>query len=301
MASLLPMQVRFPTFVQARSRLMLEEINLDARARTAGTTALIATNGGSSSGWGSSGGDRGQQLQQAGGYQPRQAKRSAPSERGGRGRGRGNGGHGGLPPASPSSQQPWMGYFAPWGAPFPPPGRAPWVPPNAARVLGPRPGVTHHAYPMVYGAPPAYGAAPHYGAPPPPPQHAAPPPPSCDQTGLLHTAMNNMSLQPPATGERYLDTGASNHITNNAGNLSSYCFSSKHPSILVGDGSYMPVLATGTASLPPRPFSLNHVLFSPSIIKNLLSVRQFTTDNSVSVEFDPHGFLGDQDPSHEVK
>ncbi|XP_020196085.1 uncharacterized protein [Aegilops tauschii subsp. strangulata] len=36
MASLLPMQVPFPTFVQARSRLMPEEISLDVRARAEG-------------------------------------------------------------------------------------------------------------------------------------------------------------------------------------------------------------------------------------------------------------------------
>lgn len=34
---------------------------------------------------------------------------------------------------------------------------------------------------------------------------------------------------------------------------------------------------------------LRHVLVSPDIIKNLISVRQFTTDNNVSVEFDPLG------------
>ncbi|XP_040258637.1 uncharacterized protein [Aegilops tauschii subsp. strangulata] len=60
MALLLPMHVPFPNFVQAGSRLMLEEINLDARARTAGTTALIATTGGSSSSAGGLGGDSGQ-------------------------------------------------------------------------------------------------------------------------------------------------------------------------------------------------------------------------------------------------
>jgi hypothetical protein len=31
------------------------------------------------------------------------------------------------------------------------------------------------------------------------------------------------------------------------------------------------------------------VLVAPDIIKNLLSIRQFTTDNLVSVEFDPLG------------
>ncbi|KAE8799764.1 Sulfotransferase 17 [Hordeum vulgare] len=160
MASLLPMQVPFPTFVQARSRLRLEELSQAARARTEGATTLIATHGGSysSSGpGGSSGGGGGSSS--TGGVLQRQPDR--PSDRGGHGRGsRGRGGRGSTPTPPGVSQQPWMGYFAPWGAPFPSAGRIPCVPPNAAGVLGPRPGAPHHAYPMVYSAPPTYGAAP---------------------------------------------------------------------------------------------------------------------------------------------
>lgn len=39
-----------------------------------------------------------------------------------------------------------------------------------------------------------------------------------------------------------------------------------------------------------RPLSLNSILVTPSIIKNLVSVRRFTKDNSCSIEFDPLGF-----------
>lgn len=38
------------------------------------------------------------------------------------------------------------------------------------------------------------------------------------------------------------------------------------------------------------PVSLKNVLHAPKLIKNLISVHKFTTDNSVSVEFDPYGF-----------
>ncbi|KAI4995761.1 hypothetical protein ZWY2020_037809 [Hordeum vulgare] len=48
MATLLPMQQPFPTFVQARSRLLLEEIGVLERERVAGASAL--TVGGSSCG-----------------------------------------------------------------------------------------------------------------------------------------------------------------------------------------------------------------------------------------------------------
>jgi hypothetical protein len=63
-----------------------------------------------------------------------------------------------------------------------------------------------------------------------------------------------------------------------------------HPStIVVGNGSTLPVTSVG-ASVLPRPFYLNDVLVAPHITHNLLSVRRFTTDNSCSIEFDPSSF-----------
>ncbi|KAJ9541276.1 hypothetical protein OSB04_027782 [Centaurea solstitialis] len=43
-------------------------------------------------------------------------------------------------------------------------------------------------------------------------------------------------------------------------------------------------------SQTPPPLQLNNVLHVPSLIKNLLSVRRFSVDNNVSIEFDPFGF-----------
>ena len=59
-------------------------------------------------------------------------------------------------------------------------------------------------------------------------------------------------------------------------------------SIIVGNGSLLPVTSTGATVLHPS-LHLNNVLVSPQLIKNLISVRQFTTDNNCSVEFDPSG------------
>jgi hypothetical protein len=39
----------------------------------------------------------------------------------------------------------------------------------------------------------------------------------------------------------------------------------------------------------PGPFRLPNVLIAPQMIRNLLSIRQFTADNSCPVEFDPSG------------
>jgi len=99
-----------------------------------------------------------------------------------------------------------------------------------------------------------------------------------------------MSLTPPAVTDWVMDSGASNHMTPDAGNIS--LFRPPHftcpSSIVVGNGSTLPVTATGDAVLPGT-FRLNNVLVAPNIIKNLIPVRQFTTDNNCSVEFDPFG------------
>jgi hypothetical protein len=58
-------------------------------------------------------------------------------------------------------------------------------------------------------------------------------------------------------------------------------------SIIVGNGSALPVTSVGDSALPD-PFYLNNVLVIPDIIQNLLSV--FTIDNWCSMEFDPFSF-----------
>lgn len=86
----------------------------------------------------------------------------------------------------------------------------------------------------------------------------------------------------------YMDTGASSHlgilhsIFNNCSNFL------KH--VIVGNGSQVPVTAQGHAYLPNSSLFLYNTLIAPSFIKNLVSVRQFTKDNSCSIEFDPLGF-----------
>ncbi|GJR72386.1 ribonuclease H-like domain-containing protein [Tanacetum coccineum] len=50
---------------------------------------------------------------------------------------------------------------------------------------------------------------------------------------------------------------------------------------------YSPTLYLHTSH---KPLHLNHILVTPHIIKNLISVRKFTRDNDVSVEFDAYGF-----------
>ena len=107
----------------------------------------------------------------------------------------------------------------------------------------------------------------------------------------IESAMHTMSLSQPDP-DWYMDTGATSHMTSTQGNLSSYFNLSKNNGILVGSGHSIPIRGYGHTSLPPPnpPLSLKNVLHAPKIIKNLVSVRKFTTDNNVSVIFDPFGF-----------
>ena len=108
-----------------------------------------------------------------------------------------------------------------------------------------------------------------------------------DQTALAQS-FSTMGLTPPVSTEWIADSSDSFHITPDADILSSV--RPPHPScpssIMVGDGSYLPVTAVGSAS---DSFRLPNVLVAPQMIHNLLSICQFTSNNSCSIKFDPSG------------
>jgi hypothetical protein len=100
-----------------------------------------------------------------------------------------------------------------------------------------------------------------------------------------------MTLQMPLSLTEWVtDSDASNHTTPDPGNVSL----SQPPnpaillSIVVGNGSVLPIILVGDMVLP-GPFYLNNVLVTLDIIKNLLFIHQFTTDNWCLMEFDPFG------------
>ncbi|CAH9094726.1 unnamed protein product [Cuscuta europaea] len=108
----------------------------------------------------------------------------------------------------------------------------------------------------------------------------------------IEAAMHALSFTQP-DGNYYMDTGATSHMTADQGALSSYFNSGiKHHNIVVGSGDLIPIVGYGSTTLPSPfpPFTLNNVLHAPKLIKNLISVRKFTTDNMVSITFDPYGF-----------
>jgi len=112
---------------------------------------------------------------------------------------------------------------------------------------------------------------------------------SWDPTGLA-AAFSTTSLTPPSSNEWYFDSGATSYMTSQPSSLS-HVLVPRYPnpsSIIVGNGSLIPVTATGSIELSSK-LHLNNVLVSPQIIKNLISVCQFTIDNNCSVEFDLAG------------
>ena len=97
-----------------------------------------------------------------------------------------------------------------------------------------------------------------------------------------------------------MDTGATSHRSRSQGTLLPY-FPLKHQfnnAIVVINGNLLPVLGHRHISFPSsqKSLTLKNVLHAPKLIKNLISVRKFTHDNMVSIEFDPfkHGHLSPQ-------
>ncbi|KAJ9536397.1 hypothetical protein OSB04_un000432 [Centaurea solstitialis] len=269
-----------PKFYQARSMLILEEAGVAKKASQASPTAMPVMY-------------RDTDDSHAAGYQPsprhndggQQGNRRGPprgnsgggnrnrngSRGGGRGRGGNNNSRGGG--SQQNGRQQWSWPWAPWGMPPCPYPTAPWVrPPHSTSpqpgILGPRP---QQAY-TATGTPSAQ-------------QQQSP------SLTDIESAMYTLGMTPPDTNW-YMDTGATSHMTSTQGNLSSYFNLSNRGGIVVGSGHSIPIHGYGHTYLSPPnpPFTLKHVLHVPQIVKNLISVRKFVTDNSVSVEFDPFGF-----------
>ncbi|PKU84173.1 Retrovirus-related Pol polyprotein from transposon TNT 1-94 [Dendrobium catenatum] len=90
----------------------------------------------------------------------------------------------------------------------------------------------------------------------------------------------------------YLDSGASSHMTNSLENLSISTPYRGSDSITIGDGSSVSIENSGKGLLPTpsRKLSLSHILHSPFLQYNLLSISKLTRDNNLAITFDPHGF-----------
>jgi histone deacetylase 1/2 len=298
--TLVTMQVPAPTFLQTRSLLLLRENQLANSAPGGIVPSQVALYGQTAGP--STGGNQGGNGGNGGRWQK---KKKAVT-------GGAPGSNAAYPAAAPG---PWICFnpytgqtqamqptWRPSGAPAPPPG--------GPGLLGPRPnGPTprpptwvppgQQAY--VTQLAPLHGQAFGVNSPPPAtlynPGPAAPaaPSPAWDCSALI-AALNSTASTSNAgsanAGTWVMDSGATSHMVNNAGILSSLSPHSTPSRVTVGNGVSLPISNTGHAILhtPTQTFHLNNVLVVPDIIKNLLSTRQFTIDNSVSVEYDPFGF-----------
>lgn len=113
-----------------------------------------------------------------------------------------------------------------------------------------------------------------------------------NQATAIPQAFSTMSLQDPGNADWNMDTGATDHLTSETGNLTTVYNKRIYPSVLVGDGKSIPVTNTGHSTLSTlhRPLHLHNVLVTPNIIKNHISVRKFARDNKCIIAFDEFGF-----------
>jgi hypothetical protein len=276
------------TFLSARSYLLLEEQYDKEHAKSEAHHALVTT-GASQQADSNSGGSKslapttsdggshtGNSNNNSSGHRPHSSGYGAPRSDNHRNykkqRGRGRGGQINVPRPQGGAWtpgfNPWTGMVHTWPMPFCPP---------ASSVPGPRPGApVNQAY---------------YAAAPPPP--TAPTPDVWNHQAML-VALTTSGIAPssPQAAEWYFDTGASSHMSSNAGNFTSSQPLLHSPSITVGNGTSLPVTHRASTTIPTArsPLHLNNVLISPSLVKNLISVHSLTRDNNVTVEFDPFGF-----------
>jgi hypothetical protein len=112
--------------------------------------------------------------------------------------------------------------------------------------------------------------------------------PAWDNAGLI-AALNNLYQQ----GGWVMDSGATSHMTNDECNILFSAPLSRPHVVSVGNGTSVPISSSGHTSFQSpsvHVFHLKHVLLVPRLVRNLLSIRQFTRDNFCSVEYDARGF-----------
>ena len=90
-----------------------------------------------------------------------------------------------------------------------------------------------------------------------------------------------------------MDSGATDHLTNQLDNLHHQNLYIGTYEIIIGDGSTIPITHTGKVIIPTETHSSNlpKVLHVPHISQNPLSVSSLCHTNPVSVEFFSNNFL----------
>ncbi|KAI3710146.1 hypothetical protein L2E82_39920 [Cichorium intybus] len=278
-----------PSWETARSMLQLEQHRQTARQNQTHTVLAAPTSVDQSSPNATAG--QRSQTPSNNNYSGRGAgSRGRGSTTRGRGRsfrGRGGRGHQNWNHGNQWHQQSWNSS-QPWN---PPPSPYPSYGPSQS---------TNHWANHTYGSSPVFEPTTQQGPTGPPSMQPSGPMPTSSPQFAGYSDYNPSDLAQTMQQVHlnsndpswYMDSGASTHLTSDQGKLSSSMTTSPVTSIFVGNGSSIPIHGSGHASFttPSHSYALKNILFTPSIIKNLLSVRKFTIDNQTSVEFDPYGF-----------
>ena len=90
-----------------------------------------------------------------------------------------------------------------------------------------------------------------------------------------------------------MDSGATHHFTPDLQMLSNKIPYQGCDQVTIGNGKQISISNTGSTFLntPSTSLHLKHVLHTPEISHNLISVRRLCADNNVSVEFFPNCFV----------
>ena len=91
----------------------------------------------------------------------------------------------------------------------------------------------------------------------------------------------------------YLDSRASHHLTQNAGNLINSTPYTGTDKVTVGNGKHLSISNIGSHRLVSnsRSFQLRKVFHVPFISANLISVAKFCSDNNALIDFRSNSFL----------
>ena len=89
-------------------------------------------------------------------------------------------------------------------------------------------------------------------------------------------------------GDMLLDSGASNHVTNDLSRLNLVSDYNGPDSLVIGNGKGLRIKHVGTLKLPSYPhLSLPNTLHVPTVHSTLISVAKLCRDNDVLIEFHP--------------
>ena len=103
-----------------------------------------------------------------------------------------------------------------------------------------------------------------------------------------HDALATLTIHDDVSDHQWTaNTGASSHMTSNKGMLSHLRPYRRHESVMVGNGTLLPITHIGhtTISYGNTVLPLKNVLVVPDLERNLLSIGQLTANYPLNCDF----------------